>query len=57
MITFDVAVTAETTDQAKGGGSFKIAVMDAGVSAGGAASAGSRNVAEVPVRLPVSKSS
>ena len=57
-VTFDVAVTAESSDATQGGAGFKVAVMGIGASAGGEASAGSRNVAvthikfQVPVTLP-----
>ena len=57
-VRFDVAVTAETSDAAKGGGGFKVAVLGVGASAGGEIGAASKNVAvtriqfDIPVLLP-----
>jgi hypothetical protein len=45
VVKFDVAVTAETTDAAKGGGGFKVAVMSVGASAGAEAQTAAKNVA------------
>lgn len=57
-VKFDVAVTAESSDAAKGGGGFKVAVLGVGASAGGEMGTASKNVAvtriqfEIPVSLP-----
>jgi hypothetical protein len=57
-VKFDVAVTAESTDTAKAGGGFKVAVLGIGASAGADLGTASKNVAvtriqfEVPVLLP-----
>jgi hypothetical protein len=57
-VAFDVAVTAESTDSARGGAGFKVAVMGIGASVGAEADAAARNVAvtriqfEVPLLLP-----
>ena len=60
-ITFDIAVTVESTDAMEGGAGFKIAVFGMGTSAGGKKGKGSKNVVinriqfEVPVALPPPK--
>ena len=60
-ITFDIAVTVESTDAMEGGAGFKIAVFGMGASAGGKKGKGSKNVVinriqfEVPVALPPPK--
>jgi hypothetical protein len=57
-VSFDVAVTAETSNAAKGGASVKVAVLGIGGSAGGELGTTSKNVAitriqfEVPLQLP-----
>jgi hypothetical protein len=57
-VKFDVAVTAESSDAAKGGGGFKVAVLGVGASAGGEIGTASKNVAvtriqfEIPLLLP-----
>ena len=56
-VKFDVAVTAELSDEAKGGG-FKVAVLGVGASAGGEVGMASKNIAvtriqfDIPVLLP-----
>jgi hypothetical protein len=58
VVKFDVAVTAETSDTAKGGGGVKIAVMSVAVPASGDVETASKNVAvtriqfSVPISLP-----
>lgn len=60
-ITFDVAVTVESTDAQEGSAGFKVAVFGMGASAGGKKGKGSKNVVinriqfEVPVALPPPK--
>ena len=60
-ITFDVALTIESTDALEGGAGFKIAVFGMGASAGGKKGKGSKNIVvnriqfEVPVVLPPPK--
>jgi hypothetical protein len=60
-ITFDVALTVESTDALEGGAGFKIAVFGMAASAGGKKGKGSKNVVvnriqfEVPVALPPPK--
>ena len=60
-VTFDVAVTVESTDALAGGAGFKIAVFGMGASAGGKKGKGSKNIVvnriqfEVPVVLPPPK--
>jgi hypothetical protein len=57
-VKFDVAVRAESSDQTKGGGAFKVAVLGMGASAGGEIGAASKNVAvtriqfDIPILLP-----
>ena len=52
-VAFDVAVTAESIDAAKGGAGFKVAVLGVGASAGGEASLASKNVAVTRIRFEV----
>jgi hypothetical protein len=52
-VAFDVAVTAESTDAAKDGAGFKVAVLGVGASAGGEASLASKNVAVTRIRFEV----
>lgn len=57
-VKFDVAVTAESSDEAKGGGGFKVAVLGVGASAAGEVGTASKNVAvtriqfDIPISLP-----
>jgi hypothetical protein len=52
-VSFDVAVTAETSDAAKGGGGFKVAVLGMGASAGGELGSTTKNVAVTRIQFSV----